>query len=444
MKTTIKIFFSIIISIISIIWFIYADTSTVTNAWINNNISLSTSLDNKITNSLNKLNNKIYNSFKVKVLKNNNMFLENWIWYTYTYSKYKNFWKWVIPSNIDLKNAWFNTTTTLLLLDDNKKVLFVTNYKKVKLISDHIIIWISNKQEFLRELADDKKSSEDDTDKLFLNLKNETINLTKWLSETNKILKIYDYILKNISFTETFSKENKEIFSWINTYKNKNWLCWWYSKLYLYMLSFAWISNVEVKKWYVLDSPDFPNVGHAWVKIWDKYYDPTYDDPVWKSKTKTYNQYKYFKLPKDLFYTNKYDFGKLPWYLKAKNLENRRNIVQNNFLNILDKYEDKNYLLLKPFTFRKANSLAYNEKITIETIKNIIPNFEVIDFKYKENNQVKLITNLNYYTVNNSNIETLLKQINYNLDWYRLFIWNNWTYKLSYYIITNNDLAYNK
>ena len=443
MKTISKILSSIIISIISITWYTYADTSTVTNTWINNNTSLSTSLDKEITSSLNKLNNNIYNSFKIKVLKNDNMFLENWVWYTYTYSQYKKLWKWIILSKNDFKNAWLDTSTTILLLDDKIWVSFVTDYKKVKLISDYIISWITNKQEFLRELADDKKSLNNDTDKLFLELKTETLKLTKWLSKTDKIYKIYDYILKNISYSKTFSTDNKEIFSWINTYENKDWICGWYSKLNLYMLSFAWISDVEVKTWYVLDSPIFPDVGHAWVRIWDKYYDPTYDDPIWVSKTKTYSQYKYFGLPKDLFYTNKFDYGTLPSNLKSTNLESRKILIQNNLLKISDKYVNKNYLLLKPFTFRKANSLTYNEKIKVETIKNIIPSYDVNNYKYKDNNQVKSITTLDYYTINDSNIETLLKQIDYNLDWFKLFKWDNWTYRLSYNVKTTNEIAYN-
>lgn len=442
MKTIAKILFTIIISVISITWYTYADTSSITDTEVvNNNTSLSATLDKKITNLLNKLNNNIYNSFEVKALKNDNMFLENWVWYTYVYSQYKDLWKWIILSKNILIETWLDTKTTLLLLDD-AWISFVTDYKKVKLISDYIISWITNKQEFLKELADDKKSLHSDTDNLFLSLKAETLNLTKWLSDIGKIFKIYDYILKNISYSKIYSTDNKEIFSWINTFENKIWICGGYSKLNLYMLSFAWISDVEVKTWYVLDSPVFPNVGHAWIRIWNKYYDSTYDDPIWVTKTKTYNQYKYFALPKDLFYANKFDYGTLPSYLKTEKLESRKSLIESNLSNISDKYENKNYLLLKPFAFRKDNGLVYNDQITIKTIKNIVPSFEVNNYKYTDNNQVKSITNLDYYAINDSNIETLLKQVDYNLNWYKLFKWDNWTYRLSYNVKTNNEIAY--
>ena len=226
--------------------------------------------------------------------------------------------------------------------------------------------------------------------------------------------------------------DNKEIFSWIDTYKNKNWICWWYTKLYVYMLSFAWVSGAKVIRWDVLDAPDFPNIGHAWVKIWTSYYDPTFDDPVWAIKTKTYSEYKYFWLPKDIFYTNKYDYWTLPSYLKTESLESRENLIRDSLSKLIPKYESKNYLLLKPFTFRINNGLNYNEKITIEKLKTIIPYYEVNNYEYIENNQVKKISNIDYYTTNDSNLEILLEQVGYNVDWLKLFKWDDWNYRLSY------------
>jgi hypothetical protein len=106
----------------------------------------------------------------------------------------------------------------------------------------------------------------------------------------------------------------------------------------------------------------------------------------------------------------------LPSYLKTEKLESRKSLIESNLSNISDKYENKNYLLLKPFAFRKDNGLVYNDQITIKTIKNIVPSFEVNNYKYTDNNQVKSITNLDYYAINDSNIETLLKQVDYNLN----------------------------
>jgi hypothetical protein len=62
------------------------------------------------------------------------------------------------------------------------------------------------------------------------------------------------------------------------------------------------------------------------------------------------------------------------------------------------------------------NGLTYTEKITIEKLKNIIPYYEVNNYEYIDNDQVKKISNIDYYTTNDSNLEILLEQVNYNVD----------------------------
>lgn len=311
------------------------------------NDTLSISINDDIGNELNKLNNGIFNSFKIKILKNNNLVLENWIWYTYVYTKFHWFWKWVIPSESDLNDWWINKETTVLLLWDNNWAMFATNYKKVKLISNYIISNISNKQAFLNELVDEKKYLQEDTDSLFTQLKTETINITKWANNSQKIQKIYDYILKNINYSKVFDVNNKYIFSWIYTYKNNDGICTGYAKLDLYMLSFAWVDNAKVIKWNVIDAPNFPNIWHAWIQIWSNYYDPTFDDPIWNTSAKTYDEYSYFWLPKDLFYTNRFNYWDLPWELKNADLQTRKNYVINELSKLQSKYSNNNYNLLK-------------------------------------------------------------------------------------------------
>ncbi|MDP3380428.1 MAG: hypothetical protein Q8S84_02570 [bacterium] len=91
--------------------------------------------------------------------------------------------------------------------------MFITDYKKVKLVSDYIISDISNKQAFLNELADEKKYLTEDTDSILIKLKNDTINLTSSVNNSQKIQKIYDYILKNVSYSKVFNVNNRYIFS---------------------------------------------------------------------------------------------------------------------------------------------------------------------------------------------------------------------------------------
>ena len=417
-----------------------------------------------LVNDLIKLNNeKIFNlEIEIKTIKNKNIiedfpiskkfkniiyldenfFLENWIWYTYKYSLYLNFPKWIDITQLDLDYNKIDTNKAILFLNKDKNLWFIKDYKKIKLINDDIIFWISNKYNFLINIIDDKLSLHEDTDILFKELKSNSIFITTNLKQDEKIKKIYDYVLSNVTYSKVIDLNNSVIFSWIHTYKNKDWTCWWYSKLFSYMLSFAWIDDNEVIKWFVIDAADFPQIWHAWVKIWDKYYDPTFDDPVWLTETKKYDDYKYFSLPKDLFYTNRFDYIDTPEELKTTDLSYRKKLIKKNISYLLYKYKKSNYRLIKPFIFREENGLDPYEKITISKLKNILPYIEINDFKFIENWTKKQIKSLKYFTLKNDNestdneIENLLDQFNYNLKWFYISKWFNedWTneYRLAY------------
>lgn len=399
------------------------------------NDDITIAINNQIESTLKTLNYSIYNEFKIKILKNDNLSLENGIRYTYAYTSFKWFGSGVKPINADLERSKINKDKSILLIDGNN-VHFITDYTKVKLISDNIIENISNKKTFLKELAMEKLYLQDDNDADFLALKNETKNLTNGLSQASKIAKVYDYILRNISYTSGFTTADRKSNSWIYTYKRKVGVCGWYTKLALYMLSFAWVGDVSVVRGDVIDASDFPNIGHAWLRIWGLYYDPTFDDPVWLSRTKIASEYKYYALPRDLFYTNRFDYGTLPAYLKTETLVARQKLIQENLAKMAEKYKGTNYLLLKPFTFRNSYGLSYDENISLETLKNILPFYEVNEFSYVEENITKKITHIDYYKVDNNNIEILLEQLNYTVDGLVLFSWDNGEYRLSYKLAT--------
>lgn len=339
MQTIIKILSAIIISSILSIsnLYTYADTTD----------SIDLEIKSEIKSEISTLKSSALDSFKIKVLKDQNLVLENGVWYTYVFSKYMSAWKWVIPTSLDLKIAWIDTNKNLLVIDEENGLSFVKEYKKVKLISDEIISDISNKKEFLTQLADDKKYLHNDTDETFKSLKSETIELTSGLSTSRKIAAIYNYILENTSYSKVFDTNNKVIFSGIYTYENKEGVCTWYSKLALYMLSFAEIENVEVIRWTVINVENFTSVWHAWFKIWDLYFDATFDDPTSAKATKTFSQYKYFGLPKDLFYADRYEYGTMPKELETTSLSYRQELVKSSLKSLATKYSAKNYNLLK-------------------------------------------------------------------------------------------------
>lgn len=380
----------------------------------------------------------IAQNFSKKVIIKENIFLEGWIWYTYKFSHYKFFPKEIQITKADLLANDINTNTDIILTTEDNNIAFVSEYEKIKLIHDDIIFWIPNKFNFLKELQDDKKALNYETDELFIKLQWETQALIKWLPREEKIEKIYDYILENITYSFPLDLSDKKIFSWIDTYKNKDWVCEGYAKLFSYMLSFAGIDDHEVIRGFVIDAEDFPNIWHAWVRIGNGYYDPTFDDPIGIAETRNSEQYIYYKLPKDLFYTNRFDYIDSSEELKVTSLSYRTNLVKKNRTFLINKYKWENYNILKPFIFRVENNLNPYETITIKKLQNILPFYEINDFSFNFNWEKKIIKHLQYYTLQDNLLEPLLEQLNYNLDNYSLFKWqlDNWQleYRLGYNI----------
>lgn len=381
-------------------------------------------------------NNIITKWFKNISYNSDNIFLDKWVWYSYNYDSHLKFPEWTNITNEDLIYNWINKNNNLVFLREDNTLWFVLNYKKIRLISEDLIYWVTKKYNFLKEIKNDKKKLNAQTDIYFKELKDISLKLTKWKSDNEKIKILYKYVLDNLKYTQPIVLSDYRIFSWIDTFKNNDGVCEWYVKMFLYMLNYAWISDVEAIRWYVIDAKDFPQIWHAWVRIWDKYYDPTFDDPIWAISTKKYYQYKYFALPYDLFYANRYDYNKIPTFLKEKSLSYRKNLVLKKTAPMVSKYKNSWYNLLKPFVLKLKYLIDINSKLNIENLKTIVEYYKVTNFQFLKDNKVKKITKLKYYIINNSNIEDLYEQLNYSFDWYYLFKWDldNWNfeYRLAY------------
>ena len=394
--------------------------------------TLAKTLYSEIQSQVQKLDAPIFEKFSKRILKSDNMFLEDGVWYTYVYPNYQSFGKGVVPSSTDIVSWGLKYDSTVLMLDGKVWAAFLTNYTKVKLVSDSIIAGVADKRTFLRELVDDKKYIHGDTDEVFKKLKSTSQDLTSGLGQSKKIAKVYNYITSNISYTTKFDTSNKKLSSGIETYSSKVWACGGYSKLFLYMLSFAGVSDVSVVRGHVVDAADFPNIGHAWVRVWGLYYDPTFDDPVWASKARGFWDYKYFALPKDIFYTNRFNVWTLPSSLKSGSMSARKEYVQEQLYKVADKYKNADYALLEWVSFRKKYGLTAKDTITLSILKDIVPYYEVVDNAVIENDTLRAIQDVKFYRVDEGNIDTLLKQISYNLDGYKLFKWDDGSYRLAY------------
>ena len=77
-------------------------------------------------------------------------------------------------------------------------------------------------------------------------------------NEDEKILAIYNRLIKNIEYPITYDLSDFKIYSGLETFENKSWVCEWQALLFYYMLKIAWIKDVEYIDWYVVDSEDFP------------------------------------------------------------------------------------------------------------------------------------------------------------------------------------------
>lgn len=387
-------------------------------------------------------NNILLNWFKYISYNPEHIFIENWIWYTYKFNSHLKFPAWTNIRIEDLAYNWIKYDETLIFLREDNLIWFVLDYSKERLIDDSIINWIPDKFNLLKEIKNDKKNINYNTDEYFKLLKERTLELTNWKTKEEKIKIIYNYILDNIQYSQPIDLSDDKIFSWIDTFKNNDWVCEWYVKMFLYMLNFTYIDDSEAIRWYVIDAQDFPKVWHAWLRIWNKYYDPTFDDPIWWKTTKEFSEYKYFWLPYDLFYTNRYDFNKITDSLKEKDLLYRENLIIQNTIPLVEKYKDSWYILLKPYILKLKNWIDYEQSINIDDLKKIINYYEVENWKFIKNwKSVTISWEFNYYNISNSSIEWLLKNLEYDFNWYYLFKWklNDWNYeyRLAYNIKTN-------
>lgn len=374
----------------------------------------------------------IVENYSQKIYNPSGIFIEQGIWYFYRYDAWSSFEN---ESHYTLANLQHNNLVwddILLWLKDNKLV-FIRDFEKVKLIDDTIIVWVPDKYSFLQEVRDDKRFLSSDTDNYFIQLKSDTQALM-WDERDYdlKIQKIYDFVLSRISYTQNVDFEDTKIFSWILSYANGDGVCEWYAKMMVYMLAFAGISDYEVIRGHVIDANDFPDIWHAWVRIGQEYYDPTFDDPIGLTQTREAQDYIYYKLPKDLFYTNRFHYSDTPEFLKARTMKFRKNYINQKLSWLLEKYNNQDYLLLKPLKFKASIGLEYNESVTIESLKTNLPQYQLIDKRLYQDTQVQSISGYKYYSVDDSNIESILKQLNYDLDGFVFIEWNNDFYALAY------------
>ena len=352
---------------------------------------------------------------------------EKWgIYYWYNFTKFR-FYEdryWAYEAQMTASDF---PKSTLIYLDENGRYNFITEYTEEKLVSTTEVFWVSEKQLLLDYLREDSKSPNSNMGQVLGSIEDITKNITKGKTREEKIRAIYNWILENIEYSPVIDLNNEAIFSAIETFNNREWVCTGYTKLSSYMFYFAGIHDAEVIRGHVIDAQDFPQIGHAWVRIGDKYYDPTFDDPIGATNTKKPEEYLYYWLPRDIFYANRYDYGDLPEEIETASIQEREEHIYDYLQNLLPKYGNtaEQYLLFREPLFYKKYSIPYGSILTPEFLSSQIGSYEVQDstYRFTQDGQTKQISSLRFYPLTNENIPTVLKSLNYNLDGKYLFKW---------------------
>lgn len=366
--------------------------------------------------------------------------LELDIYYAYKFSKYFYFndSEWFYYS--DFVKLWYSQDKIIILSKDSKYYI-VKDFQKTKLFDASLISGVKDKNKFLNFIYDDIRKSPINSNYIETNLKN-IKTITAGFKSIDKTKDAYAWVLSNINYFtwDLNNSSNSTVFSGLYTFQNKTWVCDWYTKILAYLLMFSWIENLEIKTWFVINSDLFPNFWHAWVKIWDYYYDPTFDDPLWQKSTKTFDKYKYFKLPKDLLYSDRFDWNIISDSLKKSSKTSRDLLVAKRFYDAAKIYKNSDYMILKPYITKLNLWLKFNEKLDTSKAVKIFSYLEAKnDYSAIDSNwNKKFIKNIIYYKVDNSNLENIFAQVfAYNSSWVYLIKWDLWNGQYEYRLSNN-------
>ncbi len=355
---------------------------------------------------------ELLNLFKYKQNVNEwKYFIEEGKVYFYNYSKYVKYWEQVYRFKSSILNNSINNDKNALLILESWEKIIVDSSLKTYLISESTLSSLNSSQKNVIYwiLSEDLMHyNSQNIDYIMSTIVTKTNELTSsTYNNEEKIKKIYDYIISLITYDYNYQTTWKQVHSWIETFKNASWVCEWYAKLMVYMLQIAWITNSDVVTWFVIDSEDFPNIWHAWVKIGDKYYDPTFDDTeknVWN--------YQYFWLDKDLMNVNRISYEELDQY---KNLSKTQiqDIVDKNYFNIALKYRNlaQKYERLNKYIIKNLLNLSYNEDITVDKIVQKVNVYSLDSYGYYTDNnwnKQKITWTFSYYPLNDNTLEYLI------------------------------------
>ncbi|PID84343.1 hypothetical protein CSB09_01470 [Candidatus Gracilibacteria bacterium] len=312
-----------------------------------------------------------------------------------------------------LQDQGHNPKDVILYFENNKyHYILLNDCERMPLTSKEVLDTMSNKELILEMLYEDSRRDDShlNIDKTLRKVQNTTENIIKGLeTPEEKISAIYDYVLKNSRYIDPIPKNDNRIYSGLEMFARGTGVCEGYTKLFVYMLSAAGITDVEYKSGHILEMTkgDDPTIGHAWVAIGDKYYDPTWDDPTFSGKKtqkdREFSDYEYFGLPRDIMYANRIDRSKendakAIKFKKTTSKQKQKDLIKARLYDLVGKYPKGKYKLLEEAEFRREHGIDATSPFTVKNLKKIFPLKTSNDF----------ISQGNYYTIDS-------KGLNFNI-----------------------------
>lgn len=301
--------------------------------------------------------------------------------YKYTFDSYTLPWSdyWIYWDSFNWKPL-----SSLLLIKNWDKYYFADKFQRDTIASMKYLKDLKNRGYILKMLSDRawRYYNSETASEAIENIYKDTKRITKGLSEDEKIKAIYAFVLEKLEYDiDGLNNGDKRVYSWVESYVRWKWVCDGYTRLMALMLSFAEIYDFELKSGYPIADENFRKIGHAWLRIWNYYYDPTFDDPIGATETRVYDEYQYFKLPKDLYYIDRTDWvDTIPLLLRPKGLKARKEYVAKKYFDYIEK-NGATYRLLKYYKNLKTLWVKSEYDLTLSNANSIFNKAETIDGK---------------------------------------------------------------
>ena len=126
-------------------------------------------------------------------------------------------------------------------------------------------------------------------------------------------------------------------------------------------------------------------------------------------------------------YTNRFEYETLPEYLRSASMQVRRDYIRVELLKLFPKYETQTseFRVFDEIAFREKYNFSQTLPLTLTRLTSTLPYIEVSgeDFRYDENGRTRQIQSLNFFTLTQTNLNSLLEQIRYDFSDYQLMRW---------------------